>query len=580
MSGDKRQLNGSGPPQNSTNGADDTEMKDGSQSAKKGAKASKDKDGDSDMTVVVPPSKGSNTPSAPSKATEADLTNGAIDGDGEKEAEAEVDPQEKAIEEIKANLPLLERAVSQFDPRFSLRVLRSIPSVRKNLTAYVLASVVTDAYPTPTATAVSLLSAVKDDPTFPSQKAQEWHSKKDAPQPKNAPKEILPEIDVYLSILVQVHLYDKKSINAGAQFSSALVEHLRTLNRRTLDSLSARVYFYYALFHEELSPLPPSPAAAVISIRKPLLDALRTATLRKDQDIQASVTTLLLRNYLSTSHITQADLLIEHTKFPDAGANNQVARYLYYQGRIRAIQLRYTEAHDHLTGATRKSPTAYKASGFYQASTKLLIVVELLMGDIPDRAIFRQPSLEKALQPYLQLVQAVSSGDVNGFQNLVQRYSATFRKDDTYTLVLRLRQNVIRTGIRMMSLSYARISLRDMCLRLGLDSEESAEYIVAKAIRDGVIEATLDHEHGYMKSKETGDVYATGEPGDAFHDRIRACLALHDESVKAMRFPMNQHRLELKNAQEARERERELAKEIVEGEMDEDDAPGGDFDGI
>ncbi len=49
--------------------------------------------------------------------------------------------------------------------------------------------------------------------------------------------------------------------------------------------------------------------------------------------------------------------------------------------------------------------------------------------------------------------------------------------------------------------------------------------------------------------------------------------------LQAMRFPMNQHRLELKNAQEARERERELAKEIVEGEMDEDDA-GGDFEGM
>lgn len=46
-----------------------------------------------------------------------------------------------------------------------------------------------------------------------------------------------------------------------------------------------------------------------------------------------------------------------------------------------------------------------------------------------------------------------------------------------------------------------------------------------------------------------------------------------------MRFPMNQHRLELKSAQEARERERELAKEIQEGDMDEEDA-GGDFDAI
>lgn len=50
-------------------------------------------------------------------------------------------------------------------------------------------------------------------------------------------------------------------------------------------------------------------------------------------------------------------------------------------------------------------------------------------------------------------------------------------------------------------------------------------------------------------------------------------------NLQAMRFPMNQHRLELKSAQEARERERELAKEIQEGDMDDEDA-GGDFDAI
>ena len=183
------------------------------------------------------------------------------------------------------------------------------------------------------------------------------------------------------------------------------------------------------------------------------------------------------------------------------------------------------------------------------------------------------------MEPYFRLVQAVRAGEMQGFLRVVQQYTSTFHRDGTYTLVLRLRQNVIRTGIRRLSLSYSRISLRDICIRLGLDSEESAEYIVAKAIRDGVIEATIDHEKGYMQTKQAGDIYATREPAEAFHERIKACLALHDESVKAMRFPMNQHRLELKNAQEARERERELAKEIQDGEIDEDDAPG-DFEGL
>lgn len=411
--------------------------------------------------------------------------------------------------------------------------------MRKHITAEVLAEVIVDTYTSSDPAAALLLEAIEQPDAF--KQSESATMEVDLDKSKPVLKEILPEVDTYLSILVQIYLYDKKNIQRGADFSNHLVERLRTLNRRTLDSLAARVYFYYSLFYEQLAPLPPSPSAAVISVRPTLLAALRSAVLRKDIDIQATVITLLLRNYLSTSHISQADLLISHNQFPASASNNQIARYLYYLGRIRAIQLQYTEAHGHLIGATRKSPSSQSAGGFYQASTKLLVIVELLMGDIPDRAIFRQPSLEHALHPYFLLVHAVSIGDLDGFLNIVQAHSATFRKDGTYTLILRLRQNVIKTGIRMISLAYSRISLRDICLRLGLDSEESAEYIVAKAIRDGVIEATLDHEQGFMKSKEVGDIYSTREPGEAFHERITACLSLHDESVKVCVYvPHNQ----------------------------------------
>jgi 26S proteasome regulatory subunit N3 len=349
---------------------------------------------------------------------------------------------------------------------------------------------------------------------------------------KKEQKDIIPEIDIFLGILIQIYYLDNKINDKGAVFSAHLAERIHSLNRRTLDALSARVYFYYSLFCEQMAPLPPSTSSPVVSIRPALLSALRTAVLRKDVDTQSTVIVLLLRNYLSTSHIAQADLLVTHTQFPENASNNQVARYLYYVGRIRAIQLRYTEAHEHLTSATRKAPSSPSAAGFTQTATKLLLVVQLLMGDIPDRATFRLASMERALQPYLQLVQAVRVGLLGEFENAIKQHGDTFRRDGTYTLILRLRQNVIKTGIRMMSLSYSRISLRDICIRLKLESEESAEYIVAKAIRDGVIEASLDRERGFMKSKEVGDVYATREPGEAFHDRIRACLALHDESVK------------------------------------------------
>ena len=54
--------------------------------------------------------------------------------------------------------------------------------------------------------------------------------------------------------------------------------------------------------------------------------------------------------------------------------------------------------------AIRKAPQQ-SAIGFRQTSHKFAIVVELLLGDIPDRATFREPVLRKPLQPYFQLTQ-------------------------------------------------------------------------------------------------------------------------------------------------------------------------------
>lgn len=261
-------------------------------------------------------------------------------------------------------------------------------------------------------------------------------------------------------------------------------------------------------------------------------------------------------------------------------------------GRIRAIQLNYTESHTHLRQAIRRAPPATTAPGFFQSVHKLFVVVELLMGDIPDRSLFRHPVLRSALATYFRIVQAVRAGDVAGFEAALQQFGSKFVADQTYTLILRLRHNVIKTALRTLSLAYSRIPLADVATKLHLDSEEDAEYIVAKAIRDGVIEATLDHEKGYMKSRDVVDVYATNEPQDAFHERICSspsfprsssppdripaafCLKLHNESIKAMRFPLNAHRKELASAEEARERERELAKDIMDGEE-----PTGDDDG-
>lgn len=81
-----------------------------------------------------------------------------------------------------------------------------------------------------------------------------------------------------------------------------------------------------------------------------------------------------------------------------------------------------------------------------------------------------------------------------------------------------------------------------MALKLHLDSEEDTEYIVAKAIKDGVIDATIDHAGGFMQSKVARDVYETDEPQKEFNLRVDFCTQVYKESVRAMRYPPNAHR--------------------------------------
>lgn len=63
----------------------------------------------------------------------------------------------------------------------------------------------------------------------------------------------------------------------------------------------------------------------------------------------------------------------------------------------------------------------------------------------------------------------------------------------------------------------------------GLSSVEDTESILAKAIRDGGIEAFIDHQNGWMASRDRVDVYSTGEPQSAFHARVAFCLDIHNE---------------------------------------------------
>ncbi len=286
---------------------------------------------------------------------------------------------------------------------------------------------------------------------------------------------------------------------------------------------------------------------------------------------QATLINLLLRNYLHYNLYDQALLFVEYSSdFPATVSNNQFVRHLYYRGLIQAMQLEYTDAHQKLVQALRKAPQGKQANGFRLTVQRLAVVVQLLMAEVPERSVFNHPDLRNALKPYLMLTQAVRQGEIGAFQNTLEQFRGEFSRDRTLSLVLRLRHSVIKTGLRNISLSYSKISFADVAQKLNLDSAEDAEHVCAKAIMDGVIDAALDHDQGFLRSRETGNSYSTTQPEQAFNARIEFCLEVRNDAVKGMRYPPNEHKEKLDKVKEDAKSREEDMNDMKENGVEDD----------
>jgi len=458
------------------------------------------------------------------------------------------------LEDIRDQVKYIEKAIATKELHYMTRVLRSILPIRRKLNSNVLRKLM-QFYFSPQSPQWAYFETFLPE-------AMDTGVRLFRPKSPKSIMTVQPEVEVYLHLLLLVHLLDQGQTKEATKCSTLLMTRVQEVNRRTMAVLASRCFFFHSRAFEKDERLE--------EIRSFLHSRLRSATLKKSHDCQAVLINLLLRNYLHYNLHDQAFKLVNRVEFPESAPNNEWARYLYYLGFIKAIQLNYNASHDHLVSALRKAPQQ-TAVGFKQALHKLNTVVELLLGEQPDRSTFRQPELQSALHPYFQLTQAIHAGNLGQFNNVLKQYAHQFNRDKTYTLIIRLRHNVIKTGVRRISLSYSKISLVDVAEKLQLDSPEDAEYIVAKAIRDNVIDAIINRERGYMITTEAGDLYSTREPMDQFHQRIRFCLGIRNQAIKAMRYPPKQYSKDLESAEERREREQqelESAKELSDDDFD------------
>ena len=338
---------------------------------------------------------------------------------------------------------------------------------------------------------------------------------------------VLPEAEIYVYLLMLVFMLDAERWETATEYADEIVDKLSKEDRRSLDLIQAKCYFYYSLTYENVYLLKYN--------RVLLLKRLQTAFLKNDLVTLMTLINCLLRNYVLHGLYFQADKLVEKMEFPKEAPHSQWARYLYYVGRIKAVKLEYVDACHVLVNALSKAPET--AIGFKQTVKKLIIIVELLLGKIPDRAQFNEVKMRRSLTPYFHLTKAVFNGSLTALTATVEQFGDTFVEEKNLTMILRLRYSVIRVGLKRLEITYSRISLDDVARRLQLDSAQEAEYIVAKAICDGLIDGEIDHEKGHLITKPETKLWTAQEMCGGLHIRIRNYLDLYRELVSKMDYP-------------------------------------------
>jgi len=488
-----------------------------------------------------------------------------MDEDTKKDYLENIEIQNLVVADILNHCRLIQKSIDIREYRSIGRIVRELNTIRKKLTVSILNLAINTFVDKDSCPLNKFLprSKIQNLVKFP----ENMQDRK---------MQYLPECDVYCHLLLVLWLLDNKdnrseAIGDGIEAANALVDRLSKWHeRRGMDFFEAKAYFFQA---QMLS----TAGIKLQSLTGFWHLRIRTAILRSNVHSQASLYNLLLRVYLSNQQYEQAQKFMQKTDFPKNADNNQWSRYFYYTGRIKAVQLEYSNARQRLVQALRKSPTnETTAVGFKQTVSKLLTTVQLLLGEIPDREIFFKKTLQNSLKPYYELTQSVRSGDLGKFSESVSNFSENFETDKNLRLVMRLRHNVIKTGIRQIATSYSKISLTELGQKLNLDNADDAEFIVAKAIKDGVIEAEIDHINKWMISYDSDNIYSTKDPQDIFQKRIDFCFDVHKQSVLSMRYPDKQNRLDgLLNAEKMRLRDQVetelMAKELAEETDDEDD---------
>jgi 26S proteasome regulatory subunit N3 len=128
-----------------------------------------------------------------------------VEGENTEQEQKKESDLSTIVQEIREHVKQIDKAVSSKEPRFILRVLRSLPNTRRKLSPLVLRSLASQIYPVAERDAILVYVEEATSPELES-----------ARPPRAAIKTPLPEVDAYFHLLSLVRLLDANLLDKAS----------------------------------------------------------------------------------------------------------------------------------------------------------------------------------------------------------------------------------------------------------------------------------------------------------------------------------------------------------------------------
>ncbi|KAG6602681.1 COP9 signalosome complex subunit 3, partial [Cucurbita argyrosperma subsp. sororia] len=137
-----------------------------------------------------------------------------------------------------------------------------------------------------------------------------------------------------------------------------------------------------------------------------------------------------------------------------------------------------------------------------------------------------QRNLKIFCQPYIELANSYSTGNVDELDTVFQTNREKFENDNNLGLVKQAVSSLYKRNIQRLTQTYLTLSLQDIANSVKLNSPKEAEMHVLRMIQDGEIFATINQKDGMVSFLEDSEQYKSCKMVEHIDSSIQRMMKL------------------------------------------------------